>query len=332
MTTTSHDLPPVSSETLELFRLFLNFLQNTSAPPSKKISPDEFYQLAKATQQSHHHEQEEDATFLHTIQESLKSRRHRRTSTLTDLRSYTNRILRYTKWHNRNLRSITRSECRLILARHFRKSPHVFCKAKAILHSLFAYGKRQGWCDINPIDGIESIPIREEVVHILTLRQIKAILKALEIKELHDMSAAVRLMLWCGVRPGEVQRLRWRDIDRREGVVYVDGQNSKTGGARAIPLRGGATQLKKWNVHPNSYIAPRNWNRQWARLRRRAGLHNWQRDAMRHSFASYHLKHFHNIYLLQEEMGHRDASLLRTRYLNLRNLSSKAACNFFKMS
>ena len=331
MTTTIHDLPPVSSEMLELFRLFLTFLHTIPTLQSQNHPLDELDKLAKAYQQQVH-KQEENVTFLHTIQESLKSRRHRRASTLADLRSFTNRILRYTNWHNRALRSITRGECRHVLARYFRKSPHVFCKAKAILHSLFAYGKRQGWCDFNPIDGIESLPIKEDVIHILTLRQIRSIMKALEAEDLHDMSAAVRLMLWCGVRPGEVQRLRWRDIDRREGVVYVDGQNSKTGGARAIPLRGAASGLKKWSLHPNTYIAPRNWNRQWVRLRRRAGLHNWQRDAMRHSFASYHLKHFHNISLLQEEMGHRDASLLRTRYLNLRNLSSRAAGDFFKMT
>ena len=42
-------------------------------------------------------------------------------------------------------------------------------------------------------------------------------------------------------------------------------------------------------------------------------------------------KAFHNINLLQEEMGHRDSNLLRTRYLNMRNLTTNAATAFFKM-
>lgn len=42
-----------------------------------------------------------------------------------------------------------------------------------------------------------------------------------------------------------------------------------------------------------------------------------------------HLKRYHNLLLLQEEMGHRNASLLQTRYLNLRHLRRSAAVRFF---
>lgn len=164
------------------------------------------------------------------------------------------------------------------------------------------------------------------------MRQVRTLVRVLELDEFRCMSAPIRLMLWCGVRPGEVRRLRWKDIDYREGVVYIDGSASKTGGARAVPLRGAAAALRKCrDMAPSQYIAPRNWQRLWAALRLRADMPRWQRDALRHTFASYHLKHFHNLHLLQEEMGHWDASLLRTRYLNLRNLSSHSATAFFNM-
>ena len=61
------------------------------------------------------------------------------------------------------------------------------------------------------------------------------------------MNAAVRLMLRCGIRPGEVQRLRWGDIAPAEKMVYVESHAGKTGGARAVPLRGGALDLA---AHP----------------------------------------------------------------------------------
>ncbi len=273
----------------------------------------------------------ESETFGCVLRDSLATRRHRRPSTLSDLRSYSSRILRFSAWGERDIRSISRSDCRELLNRYFGRSAHIFSKARIILHSIFAYGVRQGYCEYNPVDGIDPRPIHEDPVYVLALKDIRALLKATEEQELQNMDAAVRLMLWCGIRPGEVQRLRWRDIDRRENCVYIDGRASKTGGARAVPLRGGARKLRTVHRPPNEYIAPRNWMRQWANLRRRAGLRQWQRDAMRHSFASYHLKYFHNLYLLQEEMGHRDSTLLRTRYLNLRNLSSVSAQTFFKM-
>lgn len=310
-----------------LFELFLQFLRTLQQSP---IAATFFSE--KHIDPAQHEGKSDSTTFYHTVQESLRARRLRRPSTISDLRSYTSRILRKSQWHNRDLRSITRTECKELLNVHFRKSNHVYSKARTILHSLFAYGIHQGWCDFNPVDGTESVQLTEETVNILTLKQIRAFLQALETPGMQVMSPAIRLMLWCGIRPHEVQRLKWKDIDYREGVVYVDSQASKTGGARAVPLRGAATVLKNCkDMPPQQFIAPRNWQRLWATLRKRAGMSNWQRDAMRHTFASYHLKAFHNINLLQEEMGHRDSNLLRTRYLNMRNLTTNAATAFFKM-
>lgn len=303
----------------ELYELFLCFLR--SLPQSK-------LQVPPSAPPPHR----EHATFEHTVQESLRVRLHRRPSTRADLRSYANRILTLSNWRNLDLRDISRADCKYLLLTHFAKSAHIYGKARAILHSFFAYGFKQGWCDFNPVNGTEPMQTVEEPVRILTMRQVRTLVRVLELDEFRCMSAPIRLMLWCGVRPGEVRRLRWKDIDYREGVVYIDGSASKTGGARAVPLRGAAAALRKCrDMAPSQYIAPRNWQRLWAALRLRADMPRWQRDALRHTFASYHLKHFHNLHLLQEEMGHRDASLLRTRYLNLRNLSSHSATAFFNM-
>lgn len=324
---------PATPDTRELLLQFIALLSSTQSGKAllrdlRELLREERVPFNTPSESS---PPEEEITFEQAVLASLHARKHRRPSTLADLRSYAIRLIKFTDWKERPLRSITRRECHQLLNSRFGSSAHIFSKAKNILHSIFAYGQRQGWCEKNPIDGIENRTIIEDPINILTIKEIRQIMKTLHLEELADMSYAVRLMLWCGVRPGEVQRLRWRDIDRRENVVYVDGRASKTGGARAIPLRGGASCLKHVNRPEHDFIAPRNWARQWMRLRRKAGFHHWQRDAMRHTFASYHLKNFHNLYLLQEEMGHRDSSLLRTRYLNLRNITTHAANAFFRM-
>ncbi len=282
---------------------------------------------------AHIRESERTVSFAHAVQASLAARKHRRPSTLADLRSYTGRMVRYGRWATKPLRSITAQQCRDMLDKIFGHSPHVLRKAQAILHSIFAYGRRQQWCDVNPADAVERPPLQEQRIEILTPRQIKSLLRACDAPEFSPIAPSVKLMLWCGIRPGEVQRLRWKDIDHHEGVVYIDPSHSKTGGARAVPLRGAARhlallppQVRKEDVR----IAPSNWARLWRRVRLRAGLHTWQQDALRHTFASLHLKCFHNPPQLQEEMGHRDSRLLRTRYLNMRNLSTSAAQRFFR--
>ena len=62
-------------------------------------------------------------------------------------------------------------------------------------------------------------------------------------------------------------------------------------------------------------ICPPNWCRRWAGLHRAAGFPRWQQDVLRHTFATHHLTTFRNYAELQLEMGHRSATLLRTRYI-----------------
>ena len=51
----------------------------------------------------------------------------------------------------------------------------------------------------------------------------------------------------------------------------------------------------------------------------------WPQDALRHTFANYHLSHFRSFSELRVEIGHRDATLLRTRYADQRPVVNEEA-------
>lgn len=314
---------------MDMMRLFVEFTEEASLTQLRKDEIISAFRKVMRLGIKGLEAQERSVAFGVAVKESLRARRHRRPSTLADLRSYTNRMLRCTQFSEKPLRNITCEDCYEILHKLFGHSPHVFRKAKTILNSIFSYGMRRGWCSINPVKAIENPPVYEERIRPLSGVQIRNIMRSCQADDLICMLPAVQLMLYCGVRPGEVRRLRWRDIDRREKVVYIEGRASKTGGPRAVPLRGRALELLEYRHSPDELIAPRNWTRLWRRLRARAGMKHWQKDVMRHTFASLHLKRFHNIIQLQEEMGHRDCTLLRTRYLNVRHVSSNVARKFF---
>ena len=318
---------PVSP--MDIMRLFVEFTEEASVTESDKDSIINAFRRVIRTGINGVAEQDRSVSFEYAAIESLRARRNRRPSTMADLRSYTNRMLSYEQFGGIPLSSITSEDCYKLLHTHFSYSPHVFRKAKAVLHSVFSYGIRRGWCQANPVKSLECPPVYEERIVPLSGTQIRAILRTCRQQEFLSMLPDTQLLLYCGVRPGEVRRLHWRDIDRREKVVYIEGRASKTGGPRAVPLRGGALELLEYRRPPNEYIAPRNWTRLWKRLRQQAGIKCWQRDVMRHTFASLHLKRFHNLIQLQEEMGHRDCNLLRTRYLNVRHVSSSTARRFF---
>lgn len=314
---------------LDIMRLFVEFAEEASVIDSGKEEIIASFRRIIRTGVSSIEEQNKSVTFETAVRESLRTRSIRRPSTVADLRSYMNRMLDFAKYNQCPIRSMTSEQCADILNQVFGHSPHVFRKAKAVLHSIFTFGHRRGWCQANPVRAIETPPVYEERIIPLSGKQIRALMRACQMQEMASMLPAIQLLLWCGIRPGEVRRLRWRDIDKREKVVYIEGRVSKTGGPRAVPLRGAAKALLQHQNPANELIAPKNWNRLWRKLREKAGLYAWQRDVLRHTFASYHLKCFHNLPQLQEEMGHRDCNLLRTRYLNVRYVSTATARRFF---
>lgn len=73
-----------------------------------------------------------------------------------------------------------------------------------------------------------------------------------------------------------------------------------------------------------------NWQNKWKQIRNAAGFAGqWIQDVLRHTYATYHVKHYKNMPLLQLNMGHRDQSLLRARYVNMQGISAAEAKAFF---
>ena len=131
--------------------------------------------------------------------------------------------------------------------------------------------------------------------------------------------AGAALMIFAGIRPQEVERLLWENIAIRDGCVILNSKHTKTGGARHVTI---LPVLAKWlkfcrdrtKPGPLTPICPKGWTIKWRKIRRRAGWgsrkRSWVPDCLRHTYASYHAKHFKDYNLLQMEMGHRSSSLL----------------------
>ncbi len=239
---------------------------------------------------------------------SVEARSDRRPATKRDLRHFVRRMLRVQGVGARPLRAMSTRECRSMLQEAFGSSRHSFRKGRAVLHSIFAYGMRQEWCDDNPTERIEAQPLSEREIKPLTLSEVRRLEKAAAKPEHREMQLPLHLMLYCGIRPAEVQRLRPEDIQWKRRRVIIRPQTSKTGGGRIVPLR------KAGLLRGVLRSIPGCWRRRWRELRRAAGFAEWQADALRHTFASYHAAYFKNLPALQLEMGHRDLSLIRMRY------------------
>ena len=252
---------------------------------------------------------ERTESFEQVAWASVEARAARRPTTTRDLRYYVRKMLRVEGVAQLPLRAMTTAQCRMILDKAFGHSAHSYRKGRAILHSVFAYGFRQELCDANPVARIEAPPVVEQPIVPLSNEEVGRLRDVVEQRRFRDMRFSLSLLLYSGVRPSEVERLTAADVCWEERQVIIRPQKSKTGGGRVVPLRALP------GMRAQDCRVPRNWQNRWQALRRAAGFTHWQPDVCRHTFASYHAAHFRNLPELQLEMGHRDLSLLRSRYM-----------------
>ncbi len=270
-------------------------------------------------------------SFTRAMQAALACRDDRRPRTRAEFAGICRRILRANpELSQRRVRSFTPEDCQRLLEATF-SSARQWAKGRIILHGIFAHAHQQGWCSHNPVSALRAPRLQEAEVLPLTPAELTRLLRAARTPTHRACLPALGLMLWAGVRPAEVTRLRWEDIDEEEHVIVLRPQHSKTGGARHITLHPVlASWLREANGPRKGPLCPRGWALRWKRLRLAAGLTPWRQDVLRHTFASYHIKQWHDFAHLQLEMGHRSAELLRTRYLSMRGITAADAARFWR--
>lgn len=279
-------------------------------------------------------QEERTVTFREAVEATLKSKAHRRPRTVAEIRQIATRLMKEIPGlGDRLVRTITTADCQEIFDTVFDSTRQKY-KARTILHGIFTISKKRGWCDENPVGRTDAPSLHETEIRALMPEEIKRLQSQIRRHHNRACAPAVALMLYAGIRPHEVTRLTWNDIDFEEKIIALRPQHTKTGGARHVHI---PPVLERWlcryrpETDHNKAICPPNWSRRWQRLRKAAGFDKtWQQDCLRHTFASYHAKYFRNYPLLQMEMGHRSADLLRTRYVNMSGITRQEAKQFWR--
>ncbi|MBR7105996.1 MAG: tyrosine-type recombinase/integrase [Opitutales bacterium] len=257
-----------------------------------------------------------------------KTKSHLRPDSLRDIRTIGKRLIRTNPdFAKLNFSDLTRNICEDWLNSAF-TTPSQFNKARMMLHGLFQFAFRKEWCDKNPIKLIERKKVIEKEIVPLTLEQIKTLLK--NAKKYKGCLAPVGLLIFAGIRPREAKRLNWNDIDLDENSITIRSICSKTGGTRHVEVCPNLKHILTETDKSGQKICPKNWDNKWRGIRNNSGFYgHWQQDVLRHTYASYHAKYYRNLPQLQLNMGHHDLSLLRTRYINMGNISIYSAKAFF---
>lgn len=167
---------------------------------------------------------------------------------------------------------------------------------------------------IHPILGIRAEGLTRLELLALVRRVMRAGIAAVEAAE---RTVTFEVAAW-----GSVQARAGRRTTTKRDLRHYVRRILRIEGVSRMPLR------LIHGVRQQDCFIPRNWSHRWRALRRAAGFRSWVSDVCRHTFATYHAAYFRNLSELQLEMGHRDVSLLRCRYMvpTLRKIAKEFWC------
>jgi integrase len=125
-------------------------------------------------------------------------------------------------------------------------------------------------------------------------------------------TAAIRLLLLSGCRKSEILSLRWEWVDLERGVLRLP--DSKTG-AKVVPLAVAALKLLSELPRRGHHVLPAatgtgyfaGLQKDWERVRERAGLAGVRIHDLRHSFASFAVADGNSLFLIGKLLGHKQA-------------------------
>lgn len=138
-------------------------------------------------------------------------------------------------------------------------------KARRILHCFFEYAIENGWVEHNPLNRIATEAQEPQQRRLLTLPQLQRLFRAALQSNNHSLSICIGLLLWQQLRLSDISRLRWEALNRHSLSAPVQ---------RLLSLR----------VHPRKgSLLPPDWRSRWLRLRREAGLLDFDAADLRHT-------------------------------------------------
>ncbi|MFN0191862.1 MAG: tyrosine-type recombinase/integrase [Aestuariivirga sp.] len=203
-----------------------------------------------------------------------------------------------------------------------------------LLGGIFSYAVDCGLIDVSPVRGVKRFPDNRGYRY-LSQRELVALGNALRDEEVSDGNrksiAIIKLLVFTGARKGEIEGLRWSEVDFDTGCLKL--ADSKTG-AKVIPLNAGALQIlsEQNRGQGDNHVFPASrgdgfWEgtpKVWRLVRARAGLNDVRLHDLRHSFASIAVSAGASLPIIGALLGHKDSATTQ-RYAHLSDDPLRAA-------
>ena len=149
------------------------------------------------------------------------------------------------------------------------------------INTLCAFAKKRGHIEENPCECIDSVFVDHKPPVILSVDQSRSLLASCPAV----CKPYLVLAMFAGIRPDEIHRLNWVDVNLESGTVRVDG---KTRRRRIVPLEPIAVELLRAHPICTGLVSPSlSTIRRWKLKARPILGGKWTADVLRHTAASY---------------------------------------------
>lgn len=270
----------------------------------------------------HHDEAAKCPTMAEAFAEALQRRENLSDAYKRDMRALQKRLP--ASFMARNIYEITGKDIAAALD-EATGGATMWRNAYRTIKAIFGDQVKSGTIKTNPCANVHQPRARRtgEVV-IYTPEQIQSVMSACvdhpagEKRLCADCVAPFAILFFAGVRPVELTRLTWENVNFESGFIRLTGDITKTGRTRNIPLTG---TLRAWldtvpEEKREGKIIPVDWRGKSQRVKKEAGICGTEyQDAARHTYGSFTVA-LEGIDYVRATMGHGHTHTFEAHYHN----------------
>ena len=181
---------------------------------------------------------------------------------------------------------------------------------RRVLIVAFNFAQAAGYCVDNPAETSAKAKEVEAPVGILTVDETSRLLTSAPA----TLIPYVAIGAFAGLRRAELERLEWEEVDFQAGVIEVTASKAKSARRRVVKIMPNLAQWLRPYAKNRGDVTPSDYRELLDATRKAASIEVWPNNALRHSFASYHLARFKDAGALAHELGHTNATLIYQHY------------------
>ena len=204
------------------------------------------------------------------------------------------------------------------------KKNELNCLSEILLHSV-----ARKYVSENVLDGLTRSDRsrlygvdEDREPEILTPKEADRLIRAAQKHKNLDLMGAVTLGLFCGIRTEEIKKLKWKDIHLDEGFVTIGRDIAKKRSIRNVTLCDNGLKWLSLCPDKTGFVTRSDffcdYDRRFNKLLRHAKFTKkieedgktiervaWKKNAMRHSFGTYHFALHGDSIKTSNELGHK---------------------------